>query len=296
MLLVVILIALLNYFWLSLDPKECAGWYADQHCFKIGSEVIESVWDAVLTHKPQIEQIADEQGISKSYRKRRHAKVGQKYHPLSLWNVLCKTHCIRSLVNASAIFTEHFNRTGKEHSAIKDLDFLNRILDSVDFGVKEAFTKFVSWQRFTVEEKEKYSRFFTGDRNTIELDYSLVPQCVTKECKDGDLITAYRKYYQEKTMTMSDGMRYYYTLPPPWLRIDYTYAVSVVFLTREVLELGSKSAVHCVTRKMLQKVSDRTKFKDIDQLELDLVTVGVKKGIHPKELAQIVMDEKEFPE
>ena len=85
-----VFLVLLNYFWLSDDPVECASWYCDQHCFKIGSEVMESVWDAVSVLCPRLESLATKQGISTVNRKHRHAGEDMLWHPFTVWNGFCR--------------------------------------------------------------------------------------------------------------------------------------------------------------------------------------------------------------
>src|SRR4029078_2405504 len=96
----IIFFVLLNYFWLSLDPDESASMYCDQHCFKIGSEIMESVWDVVLVLSPELSIEATKQGIPETSRKRRHSRKDCLWHPLSVWNGLCRSNFHRSLINA----------------------------------------------------------------------------------------------------------------------------------------------------------------------------------------------------
>jgi hypothetical protein len=243
----IVLFFLLNYFWLSDDPVESAGWYCDQHCFKIGSEVIESVWDAALALEPILGEEADTLGIAKTYRHRRHAKEGMLWHPLSVWNGLCRANLHRSLINADAIFAEHQRRTGKEHSAWQDCSFLLGKVDSIDFSSKRwvAFygsqngvagtkhtppkTKPVDLARrkvwcsvHAVVDGVDISKL---DRNRCAM--TTPPQCISEDVPEfkicrvpGDHIAAYRLYYHAKCGTVSGGMRYLYTSPPPWLKAE----------------------------------------------------------------------------
>lgn len=237
-----ILFVLLNYFWLSWDPKESASWYCDQHCFKIGSEVIESVWDVVLVLSPKLGDLADLKGIPSTYRKGRHAKKDCLWHPLSVWNGLTRSNLKRSLINADAIFQEHKNRKGTEHSAWKDCKFLLKHVDSINFND-------IRWKKwFTSQNGDEQSKYrpsktkpkdlklraewckthaYLNDTSILDLDrndcdMTEPPQCINDKlfpgCRvDGNVIKAYRNYYKFKTTTVSSGMRYFYTKPPKWL-------------------------------------------------------------------------------
>lgn len=236
-----IFLVLLNYFWLSMDPAESASWYCDQHCFKIGSEVVESAWDVVLVLAPAIGARADELGIGKANRWRRHSKPGSLWHPLSVWNGLCRANLYRSLVNADAIFAEHRRRTGKSHSAWRECRLIMDMIDQVDFCSD-------AWQTFCQEQSGRSDRLRSDvktlarrrvwwsthatidgvdvsqlDRRTCPM--TCPPQCISEDdprfaaCRvPGDVVTAYRKYYHAKTSTISGGMRYLHTSPPEWLR------------------------------------------------------------------------------
>lgn len=216
---------MVNYFWLSLDPDESARWYCDQHCFKIGSEVVESVWDAVLTLKPSLSKEADVLGCSKAYRHRRHAKDGELWHPLSVWHCMCRANMKRGLINADAIFKEHQRRTGKSHQAWKDCKFLLGKVDQINFNTKV----WKDWyQAQTTPEKRKGWTLEYGfkkhvDRNTCEMTEPV--QCINDDlfpgCKvQGDVVRAYRRYYNAKIYSLKVTMRYFYSTPPSWLGGD----------------------------------------------------------------------------
>jgi hypothetical protein len=221
----------LNYFWLSWDPVESAKWYCDQHCFKIGSEVIESIWDVVMVVCPDLEG-------TESMRKRRHARDGCLWHPLSVWHGLCRANMHRGLINANAIFEEHYRRTGTRHTAWKDCLFLLKNISKIDFS-SDAW---VGWF-FSQNGKEgtKYTPIKTKPAdlakrrawclihapNILNIDReqcSLTepPQCINevefRGCRvPGDVVKAYRRYYQAKLYTMG-LMRYYHTSTlPPWV-------------------------------------------------------------------------------
>ena len=125
---------LLNYFWLSRDPREAASWYCDQHCFKIHTELISAVWDSVLSLAPWVEDWADTCDIPRSYRTNRHAKPGRKWHPLSKWTGICRGNAVISLINARALLEEHQRRTGRKHVVWEDWKFLWKVLPRVRFG------------------------------------------------------------------------------------------------------------------------------------------------------------------
>ena len=124
--LTLIFVALLNYFWLSMDPVESARWYSDAHCFKIGSEVVEMLWDAAILINPDLEKKSDAQNVPKTYRRRRHSKPGCLAHPLVVWTGLCRANFDRMIENAECIFEEHLHRTAKSHSAWEDLKWLRK--------------------------------------------------------------------------------------------------------------------------------------------------------------------------
>lgn len=239
--IITLLFVLLNYFWLSDDPEESAAWYCDQHCFKLGSEVIESVWDAVLVLKPSLAKLATESGIPENNRKRRHSKPDGLWHPFSVWNGYCKANMHRSLVNADAIFKEHKSRTGKEHSAWQDCKFLLDHVDSINFNTKTWYQWFESQNgtpdsEFTpsktkpkdLERRRDWCKQYglTDSRKlnrntcpmTIPGQYINEKQAEFAGCQvPGDHVAAYRKYYNAKATTVNGGMRYFYTKPPSWL-------------------------------------------------------------------------------
>lgn len=241
-------LVLLNYFWLSDDPEESASWYCDQHCFKLGSEVIESVWDAVLVLCPRLEKLATKKGIPDNNRKRRHSKKDGLWHPFSVWNGYCRENMRRSLVNANAIFAEHERRTGKQHSAWTDCKFLMKHIDDeeLDFN-SSTWYKWFSSQNGSTDTKYTPSKTkpadlkrrkewcaemgLTGskkqDRNTMKMtmpgQYINEKTAAFAGCKvPGDVVTSYRNYYNSKANTVGGGMRYYYTQPPSWLSKEAT--------------------------------------------------------------------------
>jgi len=224
----------LNYFWLSWDPNESARLYCDQHCFKIGSEVVESIWDVVMTICPELNIKADDLGLTKANRKRRHSRVGTLWHPLSVWHGLCFSNMHRGLINADAIFREHYTRTGTKHSAWKDCLFLLKYLSLVSFTSKE-------WEKWYLSQNGEIGTMYTPAKskkkdlekrrewcgihafNILEMDregcpMTEPPQCMEPHCKvPGDTVRAYRKYYQNKLYTMGI-MRYYHKSPiPSWI-------------------------------------------------------------------------------
>lgn len=235
------LLVLLNYFWLSDDPVESASWYCDQHCFKVGSEVIESAWDAVLAICPRLGKLADDEGIPTNNRKRRHAGSEMLWHPFTIWNGFCRENLRRSLVNADAIFAEHERRTGKQHNAWTDCKFLAEHVDEIDFNSNtwlkwwlsqngSSNTKYTPSKTKPAKLRERkewcaemglrYRK--TDDRNTMEM--TTPGQYINEKTKDftgckveGDVVKAYHNYYNAKANTVGGGMRYYYTKPPGWL-------------------------------------------------------------------------------
>lgn len=236
-----IILFLLNYFWLSLDPKESASWYCDQHCFKIGSEIIESVWDAALVLNPNIADDADAAGITKNYRRKRHSggtgadEKGGLWHPLSVWHGVCRANMKQSLINAHAIFMEHHSRTGKYHSALDDCMFLLTKIEDIDFESK-TWKKWFKTQNGTpngvtkpkaLEDRRAWCEKYgvakpPKNRNTCKM--TPPPHCINPKefpgCDTKDLVEAYRNYYIAKIDTISGGMRYYYTTPPSWLPLE----------------------------------------------------------------------------
>ena len=235
-----VFLVLLNYFWLSDDPVECASWYCDQHCFKLGSEVIESVWDAVLVLCPRLSKLADKEGMPDNNRKRRHSRKDGLWHPFSVWNGFCRSNMRRSLINANAIFAEHERRTGKQHSAWADCKFLMKHIDEIDFNTvvwskwwysqngdegpyQPSKTKPVDLRRRKEWCKEMgLAKRKSDDRNTMPM--TTPGQYINEKTKEfagckvpGDVIAAYRNYYNAKATTVNGGMRYYYSEPPSWL-------------------------------------------------------------------------------
>lgn len=229
----------LNYFWLSWDPVESAKWYCDQHCFKIGSEVIESIWDSVLVLCPDLSTLADDYQLSKANRKRRHAKEGALWHPLSVWHGLCIANMRRGLENADAIFAEHYRRTGTSHVAWKDCKFLMEHIDTIDFSSKVWLNWYMSQNgsisAYTPKKtdaaglKKRREWCLIHAKNITKLnratcDMTEPPQCINEDipefkgCKvPGDVISAYRSYYRAKLYTMG-VMRYYHGTPiPSWI-------------------------------------------------------------------------------
>lgn len=207
-------LVLLNYFWLSFDPRDTAEQYCDQHCFKIHSEVISSVWNAVLEAAPWVEPLADEAQVPKSYRiGTRHRK-----HPLSKWAGLSAANCYTSLINARAILEEHQKRTGRHHTAWQDWEFLWGILPQVKFDLpgeapgKLKIFRPVPWIWFDHANVDP----------RLEEDYFTVPpRCFGQfQVTPGlGVVGAYREYYLDKTQTIKGGMRYYHgTEVPKWLR------------------------------------------------------------------------------
>lgn len=233
-----IFLQLLNYFWLSLDPRESASWYCDQHCFKIHTELISAVWDSVLTLAPWVEEYADSKNIPRSYRTRRHAKPGQKWHPLSKWTGICRGNAVTSMINARALLEEHQHRTGRRHVVWADWEFLWRVLPRVRYGPppstgeeagKSAHQLFLS-HHFSSTEIKNFRPFSPVPEVwfplkvalSTKLFYTEPPRCFGKWEAPirHTLVQAYRGYYEDKTLTMKQGMRYYHSPPPEWLEGD----------------------------------------------------------------------------
>lgn len=233
-----ILFVFLNYFWLSKDPKENASWYCDQHAFKIHSEVIASVWDAVLELAPWIGQLADEEEIPKTYRTRIHARPGQRWHPLSAWNAISYGNCLTSLINARELLLEHEKRTTCQHKVWKDWRFLWKHIHEVSFSPNSKHWREWKERQFPdtpVEELTKAFepipvRGFDLEDADIPMVASMTkpPVCINTKIPDfqgcvsskpgfDGIIEAYRKYYEAKTGTISGGMRYYHSDPPGWM-------------------------------------------------------------------------------
>jgi len=232
-------LVLLNYFWLSNDPDESASWYCDQHCFKIGSEVTESVWDAASILLPALMEEATLLGIGTTYRKFRHAPRDDNgdakglWHPLSVWHGLCMANMKRGLINASAVFREHTRRTGCIHKSSHDCDFLLKNISRINFNSPK-WNKWYSTQngsllssdKKALERKEwclKHAYINSSPLaivNRNKCTKTPAPIFVFDECKveGDDVITSYRKYYHAKIHTISGGMRYYYTPVPKWLQ------------------------------------------------------------------------------
>ena len=249
---------LLNYFWLSMCPVESASWYSDAHCFKIGSELVETIWDAAVLVDPPLEDIADSQNLPKTYRRRRHSKPGCMAHPLVVWTGLCRANFDRQFENAEAIFQEHLSRTCKSHSAWEDLKWLRKHTSDLDFH-SDGWAAFYASQngsepatatktkkpdllrrrewveRYVPYDISKRDRNATGIENMTE-----PPQCINENLPDfqgcqvftacgtfrtqkqmfADAVAAYRKYYIRKASTVHGGFRYFYSTPPDWLILD----------------------------------------------------------------------------
>jgi hypothetical protein len=213
----------LNYFWLSKNPDESARAYCDQHCFKIHSELITSIWDVVLELAPELVDEALEKGVTRAYINGRHSK-----HPLTLWNGICLGNCLRSLLNAKSLLEEHKSRTGTIHCCQRDWDFLSSNVHRIDFSGP----KWKKWQRFSFpkndpEKQEKWdsltkslgvvdNKVFTNPPRCI--NQKEFPSCNSKYGGFYGLLEAYRKYYQAKVLTVKPIMRYFYTEPPVWLK------------------------------------------------------------------------------
>ena len=236
-----------------MDPVESARWYSDAHCFKIGSEVVEMLWDAAILINPDLEAKADAAEVPKTYRRRRHSKPGCLAHPLVVWTGLCRANFDRTIENAECIFQEHLCRTAKSHSAWSDLKWLRKRSKSLDFHSSGWTTFYESqngsgpsvktkpvdllrrreWvERYVPYDLAKRDRNATGLENLTE-----PPQCINesipafKGCQvftpSGtfrtqkqmflDVVAAYREYYIRKASTVGGGFRYFYSSPPGWL-------------------------------------------------------------------------------
>lgn len=229
-MILICFIFLLNYFWLDNDPVKSASWYCDQHCFKIGSEVIESIWDAVDAVSPSLFSRATDQGIPMTYRRHRHAKKGL-WHPLSVWHCLCRANMYRGLVNAKAIFDEHTKRTGTVHKALTDYEFLIKNIRKINFN-NSRWMDWYNTQNGTVnmknsEERKAWCARHAIDENGVSLTdvnrntckMTTPPIMVFDECRvENNIIKSYKNYYHAKIFTIKNGMRYYYTPIPSWLK------------------------------------------------------------------------------
>lgn len=236
----------LNYFWLSLDPYKCAEMYCDQHCFKIGSEVIESCWDCVMTINPELVVLHKNIGGKDTYRKGRHiltkdrlGNIKQKrWHPMCIWTTLCKSNLYRMIQNAEAIFIEHESRTGTLHQAYNDCMFLLEHIDKVDFHSDI----WLEWYNSVAINNEhhnilRWDKALSMNRNVIKGIRTInlmFPECVTdrgnnyntNEINYNNLVSSYRNYYKQKVTTLKRPMRYYYNKPPTFL-FDFKHLILV---------------------------------------------------------------------
>lgn len=237
-----LLSVLLNYFWLSYDPRLTAKMLCDQHCFKIHTEVISAVWDSVLELAPWVEDLASEEKIPRTYRNRIHARPGSfnpsetqpKWHPLSKWCGISRNNAKTALINSRAMLEEHQRRTGRVHVVWKDWYFLWGVLPLVNYSIGSRWS---TWKEihFPDLELEKLlqefrpvpetwfqsdSRAGDGPWSTGPEYYTDPPRCFGKFVPSPgiSLIQSYREYYEDKTKTIKGGMRYYYSNPPEWLQ------------------------------------------------------------------------------
>lgn len=235
-----ILFFILNYFWLSDDPDESASWYCDQHCFKIGAEVTESIWDAASILLPDLVEEANKLGISMTYRKYRHAPRDESgnfkglWHPLSVWHGLCMSNMKRGLENAQSVFREHTRRTGCIHKASHDCEFLLKNIHRINFSSPVWRRWYNTQNGSSGTDKKSQERRVWCAKHAIDVSKKSMlivnrdtcamtppPIFVFDECLvEGDVIASYRKYYHAKIHTISGGMRYYYTPIPKWLKRD----------------------------------------------------------------------------
>ena len=179
----------------------------------------------------------------------------------------------RSLVNADAIFQEHYQRRGVKHSAWKDCKFLLKMIEDpklMNFNCKKWY-EFAGSQNGDLESDFRPSKTKPADlrrrqvwwsfhatidddqdisdidRNTCEMTEP--PQCINEKqfpgcAVQGDVITAYRNYYVMKTKSMKQGMRYLYSEPPEWLILRCPNKVQTErgkVLREATLSVGSQS-------------------------------------------------------
>lgn len=122
----VVLLLWLNYFPLHRVAKESAKRLPDQLAFKIHSEIVEAIHDAMAIIYPPWDQLAEEGGLSKNMRLHRHSKAGSVGHPMIAWIAHSYANYERMMSYAVAYKDEHIYRTGKEDLAvIPHIDFIS---------------------------------------------------------------------------------------------------------------------------------------------------------------------------
>lgn len=158
----------MNIFFLSLNPKECAKMYCDQHVNKILLEIVQMLytawhvyglpddWDPPLTLKG-----------AKGYKK------AHENHPMCIW--------VRSSENAYRFTTllgmslaiEYTRRFKRCHACSSHILWLHEHVPAGPFVCERSLTAY-------------YGQYG-------------VPQCMPDEHKQYDLIEAYKSYYTTKT-------------------------------------------------------------------------------------------------
>ena len=142
------------------------------------------------------------------------------------------------MINARALLEEHQHRTGRRHVVWADWEFLWRVLPRVRYGPppstgeeagKSAHQLFLS-HHFSSTEIKNFRPFSPVPEVwfplkvalSTKLFYTEPPRCFGKWEAPirHTLVQAYRGYYEDKTLTMKQGMRYYHSPPPVWLEGD----------------------------------------------------------------------------
>ena len=157
----------MNIFFLSLNVKECAKLYCDQHVIKILLEIVQMLYTAWhISGIPENWNPPRAKSGSKGY------KIAHPNHPMCMWVRSSRSTYMFTVRLGMALAVEYNRRFGKCHACTKHIVWLSR-------NVPPKFT-------FTWSPKAYYGKL-------------AIPQCMPVEHHQIDPIKAYHSYYKTKT-------------------------------------------------------------------------------------------------
>jgi len=166
----------MNIFYLDKRPDDAAEMHCDKHCVKM---VLEYAQMLSTAHR-----ILDEDNAHPDL-----YKIAHKNHPSTIWT-----------------------RSSKQH-----YDWLFRLFRmlsaeySIRYGLindsRDTFKVHKSW--------EKLGKILeTAPKNIKDNGWEDPPQCMPDDCKDDDVVRAYRNYYIQEKKSFA---KWNYTMKPKWM-------------------------------------------------------------------------------
>ena len=157
----------MNIFFLDIDPKKCAEYHCDKHVVKMLLEIVQLLFTAHHLLGTPKELLA-------------YKPIKNINHPMCIWIRMNIHNYMYSVDLALCLAHEYTYRYSKIHSCEKHVRWL---LENIPPNIFKEYSTNLEYLKTT-----KISE------NSI-LNLTKIPLCMPDECKLGNTIKSYRKYY-----------------------------------------------------------------------------------------------------